>query len=406
LEIHQRLRGPRIAIRGLLLVLLLSASAWAQDLRVFETAHYRIHTDLDDDFAGDLGHRMDVMYDEYARRLAGFNRPSDSTPLEVYLVHSQRKYLGLAGYALSGTGGSFNSARHLVAAFLDGQGRDALRRTLQHEAFHQFAAEAIGKNLPIWLNEGLAQVFEEGIWTGDGFMLGQVPPRRLRQLHHDIDAGAMIDFSQILRMSPALWAANWRDPSASATEYNQAWAMAHFLVYAADESGTPRFRARLIEMLKMLRDGAGADKAFRTAFSDNIEGFHDRFLEYTQALQPTPLATLIEDQGVLADMLAQAKQRGTTFDSFADFRELCCDRDWRIHYRRGTLEWESAADPAVYFSSPTGYVFEGDDQHFETAMDRPLPDLVCHCDGMPTLRTRFSENNGKIEHETVVDWQQ
>src|SRR5208282_5455503 len=107
----------------------------------------------------------------------------------------KEKYLHIVGLTLAGTGGSFSASRHLLAAFLDGQGRDALRRTLQHEAFHQFASVAIGKNLPTWINEGLAQVFEEGIWTGDGFILGQVPPRRLRQLRKDMDGGTLVDFA-------------------------------------------------------------------------------------------------------------------------------------------------------------------------------------------------------------------
>jgi hypothetical protein len=382
---------------------LLYRTARAQDLRVFETAHYRIHTDLDDDLADDLGRRMDAMYDEYAHRLADFPRPDDSTPLEVYLVHSQEKYLHLAGLALGGTGGSFNASRHLLAAFLDGQGRDALRRTLQHEAFHQFASSAIGKNLPVWLNEGLAQMFEEGIWTGDGFLLGQVPPRRLRQLNQDIVNGTLLDFTHLLQMTGAQWAIGWHDPSISAVQYNQSWAMTHFLIYAEDEDSRPKFRPRLIEMLKLLRGGADSQTAFDKAFSSNIAGFHDRFLEYAATLTPTPLATAIENQGVLADMLIEARSRGTIFNNFDQFHAVCVKAGWRINYRRSNLQWESAADPGVYFSSPSGEALGSDQQYFQAVPDSPLPDLILHCDGLPTLRTRFTQGITKLEHETLVE---
>ena len=78
--------------------------------------------------------------------------------------------------------GVFMPHRRLLAAFVEGVGRDGVRRTLQHEAFHQFAHETFGPNVPVWLDEGLAQVFEEAVWTGNGFVVGQVPPRRVRQL--------------------------------------------------------------------------------------------------------------------------------------------------------------------------------------------------------------------------------
>src|ERR1700733_3862861 len=127
-------------------------------LRIVQTAHYRIHTDLDGDLVTDLGQRMDVMYNEYAHRLADLDWSNDPALLEVYLVHTQQRYLHFAGLTAAGTGGVFNASRHLLAAFLDGQGRDTLRRTLQHEALHQFVARAVGRNVPIWVNEGLAQV--------------------------------------------------------------------------------------------------------------------------------------------------------------------------------------------------------------------------------------------------------
>jgi len=389
----------------LILLLFLAPRAIAQDLRVFETQHYRIHTDLDDDLAADLGHRMDVMYEEYSRRMAGFQRPDETTPLEVYLVHSREKYLHLVGISLAGTAGAFNPHRKLLASFLDGQGRDSLRRTLQHEAFHQFAYEAIGPNLPIWLNEGLAQIFEEGIWINGSFQLGEVPPRRLRQLKHDIDSGSLFDFSDFLAMNPLQWAMNRRDPIEATVEYNQAWAMTHFLIFATDENGQPRYRARLIQMLKLIHDGADGQSAFESAFSDDIPGFARRFDEFAADLRPTPLATLIENQSVLGDFLIQLKQRGRTFESLSEFRNALVAGRWSMHYRSNNLQWQSAGDPNVYFESPTGQPFGDDEQYFELAGDRPLADLVVHAAGMPPLRTRFSENAGTVEHETLVDSQ-
>jgi hypothetical protein len=394
---------PFLVLLPALTLFISSTRIFAQDLRVFETAHYRVHTDLDADLADDLGRRLDGMYEEYSRRLADFGRPSDSAPLEVYLVHTNEKYLHLVGITLAGTGGSFNAARHLLAAYLDGQGRDALRRTLQHEAFHQFAASVIGRNFPVWLNEGLAQVFEEGVWTGGGFILGQVPPRRLRQLHQDIDDGALVDFDKVLKMNGPQWAKGFHDPTVSATQYNQTWAMTHFLVYATDENGAPKYRSRLIEMLRRLHAGEDADAAFRGAFSANILGFHDRFLEYAATLTPTPLAAMIENQGVLADMLVEANHRHLSFETIDQLRAACAKQRWQIHYRRGNVQWVSDADPGIYFTAPSGANLSDSELYLDPAPDRPLPDLVLHWDGLPKLRTHFVQLPGKIEHETIVE---
>jgi hypothetical protein len=391
------------------ILLALFSLAWmsnnlrAQDLRVFETTHYRIHTDLDDDLSDELGRRMDAMYEEYAHRLADFQRNDDSAPLEAYLVHSKEKYLHLVGLTMAGTGGSFSPTRHLLAAYLDGPGRDAIRRTLQHEAFHQFAASSIGRTIPVWLNEGLAQIFEEGVWAGGQFVLGQVPPRRLLQLRQDIARSTLIDFPSLLKMTGAQWAISWRDPPAAATEYNQSWAMTHFLIYATDDSGKPKYRMRLIQMLRLLQGGADGESAFHDAFSGNITGFHDRFIDYASTLSPTPLALAIENQGIMADMLIHAHDRHRNFTTIAAFHDAAVGESWRLKYQRGNLQWESDPDPDVYFHTPEGGELSDNQLYFDPTPDRPMPDLLCRYDGLPTLRTRFLQSGDVIEHETLVE---
>ena len=40
----------------------------------------------------------------------------------------------------------------------------------------------IGGDIPIWVNEGLAEFFAQGLYTGDGFVTGVIPPSRLDRL--------------------------------------------------------------------------------------------------------------------------------------------------------------------------------------------------------------------------------
>jgi hypothetical protein len=391
-------------LAALCALLACSAVSRAADLRTLDTHHYRIHADLDADLIQDVATRMDAMYDEYSRRLSAFRPENDVPRLEVYLFRTQADYLRFTGEKLQNTGGVYIPRRNLLAAFLEGQGRDGLRRTLQHEAFHQFAYNVISPNLPVWLNEGMAQLFEEAVWDGTSFWLGNVPPRRLRQLKNDLAKVRLIDFTRMLSMTQDQWAENLgADGDLGATQYNQCWAMVHFLTFVQDEKGEPLHRKRLVNLLRLLHDGKDASAAFKEAFSPNIRGFQDRFCEYAKALEASPTATLIERQGVLADLLSELDKRGQRFASVAQFRKVAMAGGYRMHYTKGELSWESEKDLKVYFADIVGRPLGDRELYFEARVGAPLPDVVCRCAKELQLRTRFHRVGDRYEHEILVE---
>ena len=372
------------------------------ELGVLEVRHYRIHTDLDRAFAEDLGRRMDAMFEDYSRRLADFN-PDRRSKFEVYLFASRQDYLNFTNNKVPNTGGVFMPSRNTLAAFLEGQGRDTLRRTLQHEAFHQFAHSAIHPDLPPWLNEGLASVFEEGIFMGRTFSLGQVPPRRMRQLQADIEARRLVSFRKFMDYSLEDWSvALTEEGMRGAAQYNQAWAMCHFLIYAGSP-GEPIYRRRLLDLLNRLHDGQRSDRAFREAFSDNIDGFQQRFLEFARNLTPTPQASMIERQEILADMLIALDQRGERFDAIGDFRRAMSRNGYRMSYTKGDLRWQTSSDSDTYFENLDGTRLTSDELRFEIRNGAPLPDVVLRAPRQIKLRTRFHQAGSKIEHEVLID---
>lgn len=368
-----------------------------------ETRHYQLWTDVEESLARDLVARMDSMYDEYERRFAGFAPQQQPEKLRVYIFARRHDYVRFTEDRLPNTGGIFIPSRKLLAAFLEGQGRDGLRRTLQHEAFHQFAFTVIGPNIPIWLNEGIAQVFEEGIWTGSSFILGQVPPRRVRQLQQDMRDRRLTEFRKLLPTSEQEWAAGMRDRTTASAQYNQAWAMSHFLIYANGGNGDAVYRGRVIQMLKLIREGAKSDDAFTQAFSDNITGFQQRFVEYARELRPTIEATYIENQSVLADLLSAMRIRGQTFDSIDAFREQLQQGGYRMQYSKGPLRWSTAEDVRIYFMDPQGRMMNSSQLFFQYRRGAPLSDIVCRAlDGLQ-LQTRFHENGEGLEYEVLVE---
>lgn len=382
--------------------------SYEPDFPVRQSKYYRIHTDLDRDLISDLSQRMDAMYEEYQRRLSGFSAAKFAPAMEVYLFERQEDYLRFTGERWRNSGGVYMAGRNLLAAFLEGQGRDALRRTLQHEAFHEFARQSISPNMPIWLNEGMAQVFEEGIWTGERFLIGQVPPRRLRQLQDDIENKRLIAFEEMLAMTPEKWsvALGAEDRAGGATQYNQSWAMVHFLVQAKDAAGRDKYRARLIRMLELLHDGKSDQVAFEKAFSGNMKGFKDRFVEYATTIQATPEAKMIERQEVLGDFLIELKNRGQTFSRLADVRDVAVRSNFSLVYSDGRgMTWTTHPDVSIYFADAEGRPLGPGDLFFQASRGRPLPDVICRASGRLQLRTRFysSRDQKKLEREVLVE---
>jgi hypothetical protein len=370
-------------------------------LREIRTQHYVIRTDLDESLVNELAPRMDGMFAEYARRLADFHDNREFPMLDVYLFSKRADYARLTEDRFRNTGGIFIAGpMNLLAAFLQDQGRDSLRRTLQHEAFHQFAYNAISPDLPIWLNEGMAQVFEEGLWVGDTFMLGQVPPRRLRQLKADIDHDRLMDFKQFLAVTPEQWSKNLSaDASRGAAEYGQAWAMVQFLI----EGEHGAFRPRLIEMLKMIHHGKDADTAFRDAFSSNYDGFRRHFNDWAATLTPTPEAVMIDRQNVLADLVISLSDRGKQFDTIGAFHHAVVSGGYQLQYSKGDMHWKTDSRIDTYFSNASGQLLGPRELYFVTQPQSQLADIVCRCTDQVQLRTKFYQLSGKWWHESTIE---
>jgi hypothetical protein len=369
-------------------------------LRTLRTQHYQIRTDLDEDLAKELGQRMDMMFGEYQRRLADFAVNREFQMLDVYLFRRKEDYMAYTVNRFPNTGGVFMAGRvNALAAFLEGQGRDALKRTLQHEAFHQFAHNAISPDLPIWLNEGMAQVFEEGLWTGEKFMLGQVPPRRLRQLKSDIEGDRLVEFRKFLTITPDEWSKTLAvDANRGATQYNQAWAMTHYLIHG--ENGA--LRPRVIRLLQLIHAGTEAEAAWKTAFSDNYAGFQRKFTGWANGVTATPEATMIDRQGVLGDLVVSLHGNGQKFRDMAAFRKTVTSRGYQLQYTKGDVTWKTEPRLDVYFSNVEGQVMNNDNLYFDPT-NGPLPDIVCQMSQQLRLRTRFYEMSGKMWHEMQIE---
>ena len=403
----------------LLLLVVLVASLGAGDLRRLDTRYYRLHSDLPPGLTQTLGRELDAMYDEYARRFAGFGDAGSGADerLDVHLFADRDDYVGFVGNVNRHSGGVYIPGRRVLASYLGDRGRDELRAVLRHEAFHQFADVAVGEQVPPWLNEGLAQLFEDGHWqvgpggSGARFVMGGVTPHRLRRWQADRRRGTLPTLAGLVAMDHDAWHANMPDAHAAGSQYNAAWAAAHFFVYATDGEGSPLLRDRLVYMLRLLHAGYDPAEAFRRSVGDPADptGTMDRALNlYVGTLRPGEVALAREAQEVRADMLEHLHDQGWRPATMAEFRQHVVRAGYRIEYDSDSVRWLTAEDPSVYFADPLGRELPASMLHFANgdgrvgAAGRPLPDMVCRTSSGVTIRTRFIAAGGELDTETTV----
>jgi hypothetical protein len=153
---------------------------------------------------------------------------------------------------------------------------------VQHEGFHQFVSATIKGPVPIWANEGMAEYFGESVWTGDGFVMGLIPPDRLKEIKMMIKGGRFKPFKDIMAMSDQEWG-NRLEYS----NYNEAWAMVHFLAHA--ENG--RYHQAFGNYMQLISRGTDGQTAWNRVFGADTKAFEARFANWWMNLPEEPTRT-------------------------------------------------------------------------------------------------------------------
>ncbi|HVP73762.1 MAG TPA: DUF1570 domain-containing protein, partial [Phycisphaerales bacterium] len=200
-----------------------------------KVGYYWIKTDLPAAQANALARHLNLMYEEYSRRLASLPLRGQEK-LNVLIFNDPQDYLltlrARFGVNAQGTGGMFfvTPAGAALAFWTKDLPQRRIEHVVQHEGFHQFAFSRFGDDLPMWVNEGLAEFFGESVMVDDKLILGQTTPRVLDAIKNGIEKDEFVPFRSMLSMSPAKWNAAVSNGDA-AMNYHQAWSMVHFLVY-------------------------------------------------------------------------------------------------------------------------------------------------------------------------------
>ncbi len=245
-------------------------------LSVFASAHYHIHTDLSRRQTVPYGRHMDLLFDQYERRfrrLRAQNTAEKGSGNPLYLLSTEQRYhhfLHELGIAAQNSGGMFFVTRkhHGVATWADGRSRATTRRTLQHEGFHQFAFEHFGRRLPAWMNEGLAQYFEDAVLLERGFELGLADPDRITLIRTALNDGTALPLASLFQLQGSDWHQTLTtDQGRAGLLYAQAWSLVYYLIHGEHGAYQPAFEA----YLGLLGEGMEHDSAFNRAFGSNAK---------------------------------------------------------------------------------------------------------------------------------------
>ena len=165
--------------------------------------------------------------------------------------------------------------------------QERLFRRLYHEAFHAYLANFVypgpDEELPRWLNEGLAQIFETAIVEVGELRVGHADPERLKELRLALARGTLLPLTDLLRSGPKQFqVAHAGDQQASDRYYLAAWALAFYLTFDRKLLGTPA----LDEYVRALHRGEDAVASFRKLLGQPLPQFEKEYLQYLKRLRP------------------------------------------------------------------------------------------------------------------------
>jgi Tfp pilus assembly protein PilF len=172
--------------------------------------------------------------------------------------------------------------------------------TVCHEYVHALVNRQIG-NLPLCLNEGLAEYFSTFRANGSGIEYGHAIDEHCERLQHD-RLMPMDELFSINGSSPSYWEGERRPMF-----YAESWALVHYL------NSTQDLRERFDRFLTRLKRGEAPRGAFGASFpSESWYGIQDKLKRHAAVRQP-PRRELPPGNGRLIESRVSAMRRADVY---------------------------------------------------------------------------------------------
>ncbi len=225
------------------------------------SAHFTVLTDSSERDARHLASQFERMHLVFHTLFP--TKGDDSDPPIAVLALKDRKdmealepeaYLGKGKVDLSGF---FVRApdKNYILVRLDAH-REHAFSTVYHEYTHYMLRKA--EWLPLWLNEGLAQFYENTDIDDKNAWLGQADAERLRFLNRN----ELLPITTLLAIDER--SPYYHDKQKGSAFYSESWALTHYLIVNDRIAGTHRIH----DYSQLLAQGEDAVTAARHAFGD------------------------------------------------------------------------------------------------------------------------------------------
>jgi hypothetical protein len=162
-----------------------------------------------------------------------------------------------------------------------------LFRTLYHEAFHAYLANFVyppaDYEVPRWLNEGLAQIFESAFVEGGELRVGHAEKGRLTAAQAALGKSDLVPIADLLKAGPKQFVVlHASDQQNSDRYYLTSWSAAFYLTFDRRLLGTKK----MDEYVKSLKRGTDPTQAFADLVGQTPPQFEKEFHAYLQKLKP------------------------------------------------------------------------------------------------------------------------
>ena len=286
---------------------------------------YTFHTDVSLKKLRQIWLRMNFVAEAYQRRLHGIFGGAVTRKLPFFIFKNAHEYYADGG--MPGSAGVFENNYTGQWLMAIGQGRlnHQIWHIIQHEGFHQFTFAFIHRFLPPWANEGTAEFFGEGLFTGSSFITGWIPPYREARIKYEIKHNKFKTIHAMREMSYSQW-----NDVLMGTNYDEAWSMIYFLAYA----NHGRYAVPFTQYLRLYRHGFDAETAWDRVFGDNDLAFQRLYVKYWMNLPPNATAELyarVQTQS-LTNFLARAVTLKQRFYSAKHFFSAARDGSLKVYH--------------------------------------------------------------------------
>jgi hypothetical protein len=242
---------------------------------------YQVFAQSGGDMAWQVNQFMNQMLQQYSRYFSNWSLKAGARVIVFSNAEDFRAYAivpaglvhgGLAGYCHLKTDEDGNTFYELVT-----YEHDNLWQVLAHEGFHQFIGYELGLEVPIWLNEGMAQYFETSYIAYGRLHTGLVSQSKLRAAQSLYQTGQALSVSELIQVDRTTFYAN------AQVTYPMSWALVYYLMTRDGSSySNSRFR-HYLQDLKFNRDGIAS---FQQRFGRDSYQWENDFQRYILRLQP------------------------------------------------------------------------------------------------------------------------